>query len=83
MSTAHESEYCHLGESYGLADHDRDLVHDLNRRLDALWRYDQYIANADWRIEIRRFWEDAKAEEKQAIQRLRELIAAEIRHGCF
>ena len=83
MSIATESEYCHVGESCGLADHDHDLVHDLNRRLDALWRYDQYIANAGWRHEIRRFWEDAKAEEKQAIQRLRELIAAEVRHGCF
>jgi hypothetical protein len=48
-----------------------------------LWRYDQYIANAGWREEIRRFWEDAKAQEKQAIQRLRQLIANEVSQGCF
>ena len=83
MVITSESEYRHVGESCGLADHDHDLVHDLNRRLDALWRYDQYIANAGWRVEIRRFWEDAKAQERQAIQRIRELIANEVRHGCF
>ena len=46
MSVAAESEYCHIGESSGCSDHDRDLVHELSRRLDSLWRYDQYIANA-------------------------------------
>jgi hypothetical protein len=83
MSLANESEYVHVGESSGLADHDHDLIHELGRRLDALWRYDQYIANADWRGEIKQFWLDAKAQEKQAIQRLRELIDHEVRHGCF
>lgn len=28
----------------GIENHDRDLVQDLSKRLDALWRYDQYIA---------------------------------------
>lgn len=83
MSITTESEYRHVGESCGLADHDHDLVHDLNRRLDALWRYDQYIANAEWRDDLRQFWCDAKALEKQAIQRLRELIAQEVRNNCF
>jgi len=83
MFIATDSEYTHLGESCGLADHDHDLVHELGRRLDALWRYDQYIANAGWREEISHFWQDAKAQEKQAIQRLRDLIAEEVRHGCF
>lgn len=83
MSIAAEPEYRHIGESSGCLDHDRDLVNELSRRLDALWRYDQYIANADWREDIRRFWQDAKAQEKQAIQRLRQLIVQEVRSGCF
>jgi len=83
MSITTESEYRHVGESCGLADHDHDLVHDLNRRLDALWRYDQYIANADWRTDMRRCWEELKAQDQQAVARLRALIATEVRNGCF
>ena len=83
MSLAAEREFTHIGETSGCPDHDHDLIHELSRRLDALWRYDQYIANAEWREDLRQFWMDAKAVEKQAIQRLRELIAQEVRTGCF
>lgn len=83
MPLAAEKELVHIGETSGLADHDHDLVHDLSRRIDALWRYDQYIANAEWRVGIAQFWRDAKAQEQQAIQRLRGLIAEEVRNGCF
>jgi hypothetical protein len=83
MTLAAERELAHMGETAGCSDHDHDLVHELSRRLDALWRYDQYIANADWRDDLRQFWCDAKAMEQQAIQRLKELIAQEVRNGCF
>ena len=83
MTLAAEQELTHLGETTGCADHDHDLIHELSRRLDSLWRYDQYMANAQWREELRQFWADAKANEKQAIQRLKELIASEVRNGCF
>jgi hypothetical protein len=83
MTLAAEQELTHLGETAGCADHDHDLVHELSRRLDSLWRYDQYMANAQWRDELRQFWADAKSSEKQAIQRLKELIACEVRNGCF
>jgi hypothetical protein len=76
-------EYEHVGETSGIADHDHDLVAELNRRLDAVWRYDQYIANADWRTEMRRCWEELKAQDQQAVARLRALIATEVRNGCF
>jgi hypothetical protein len=46
MSLAAEKELKHIGETHGVADHNHDLIHDLSKRLDALWRYDQYIANA-------------------------------------
>ena len=83
MILAAERELCHVGETAGIADHDHDLVHELSRRLDALWRYDQYIANAEWRDDLKQFWCDAKAMEQQAIQRIRQLIAQEVRNDCF
>ena len=83
MSYATEHEYVLIGESAAIADHDHDLVAELNRRLDAVWRYDQYIANAEWRDELRQFWLDAKANDQQAISRLRDLICTEVRNSCF
>ena len=83
MMLAAEAEFAHIGETAGCRDHDHDLVHELSRRLDSLWRYDQYMANAEWRDELRQFWQDAKAQEKQAIQRLKELIIQEVRNNCF
>ncbi len=83
MSFAAEHEYEHIGESAAISDHDHDLVAELNRRLDAIWRYDQYIANAEWRDELRQFWTDAKTTDQQAISRLRHLISTEVRNGCF
>jgi len=83
MSLATDHEYEHIGESSGIADHDHDMLAELNRRLDAVWRYDQYIANAEWRDELRRFWMDAKVADEQAISRLRQLIATEVRNNCF
>jgi hypothetical protein len=83
MTLAAEHEFAHIGETAGCRDHDHDLVHELSRRLDALWRYDQYIANAEWRDDLKQFWCDAKAREQQAIQRIRQLIAQEVRNDCF
>jgi len=67
--------------SDGCSDHDHDLVAELSRRLDNLWRYDQDIANAEWRNDLRQFWMDAKAMEQQAISRLKQLMAQEVRGG--
>jgi hypothetical protein len=33
--------------------------------------------------DLRLFWTDAKAMEQQAISRLKELVAQEVRNGCF
>jgi hypothetical protein len=52
MTLAAEKTLEHIGESKGIEDHDHDLVHELSKRLDALWRYDQYIANAEWTCRI-------------------------------
>jgi len=39
-----EREMQHIGASKGAENH--DLIHELSKRLDALWRYDQSIANS-------------------------------------
>ena len=83
MNVAFEQEVAHIGETSGCRDHDHDLVHELSRRLDALWRYDQYIANAEWRDEMRQFWTDCKVMEQQAICRIKQLLIQEVRNGCF
>lgn len=61
MTLAAERELQHIGESSGMADHDHDLIHELSKRLDSLWRYDQYLANADFRQQMVEFWTDMKA----------------------
>jgi hypothetical protein len=45
MSTTARKEYVHLGETRGMEDHDHDLIRELSRRLDFVWRYDQYIVH--------------------------------------
>ena len=57
MTIATEKEYTHIGETSGCENHDHDLVHELSRRLDGLWRYDQYISNAEGQKELQ---EEAK-----------------------
>jgi hypothetical protein len=83
MSLAAEHEMERLGATRGCENHDHDLIHELSRRLDSLWRYDQYIANADWRDSLKQFWEEMKAEDEKNINRLKELIREEIRAECF
>ena len=83
MSLAAEKEFAHLGETCGCADHDHDLIHELSRRLDSLWRFDQYIANAEWRDELKQFWCELKRQEEQNVRRLKELIEQEVRNKCF
>jgi protoheme ferro-lyase len=78
-----EREYSHIGETQRAQDHDRDLVHELSKRLDAVWRMDQYVANADGKPELQQFWRQLKQQECQAVDRLKELISKEVRSDCF
>ena len=79
----YEKEVEHLGESRGVKDHDHDMVHDLSRRLDALWRYDQYIANAEGYESVQAFWKKVKEQEKENIVELKKLLSEHIRLGDF
>ena len=83
MSLAAEKELEHIGESAGCADHDHDLIHDLSKRLDALWRYDQYIANADGKPDLQDMWRDMKRSETANIKRVKQMISEEVRQNCF
>lgn len=83
MTLAKETNYEHIGETCGCQDHDHDLVHEMSRRLDAMWRYDQYIANADGHSELQDFWREVKSQETGNIQRIKELMQQEIEKGCF
>lgn len=44
MPIVAEKELEHLGETQGIENHDHDVICALSKRLDALLRYDQYIA---------------------------------------
>ena len=83
MALAAEKELEHIGETCGIADHDHDLVHHLNKRLDALWRYDQYIANAEGKPALQDLWRDLKCQEINNIKRIKDLLCEEIRQNCF
>lgn len=73
----------HIGETKGMEDHDFDLVIELSHRLESLWRYDQRIANAEKDSDLQNMWQDLKQQDLQVVERLRKMIAKEIKEGCF
>jgi len=83
MATAAPQATEHIGETAGMRDHDRDLVNELSKRLDCLWRCDQYMANAQGHDQLVSFWKDVKQQEERNIDRLRSLIRSEIEDDCF
>ncbi len=83
MRFAAEKEMVHIGETHGAADHDHDMIHELSKRLDALWRIDQYIANADGDINLQNFWRDLKRQEQSNVTRLKEIVAEHCAKNCF
>jgi hypothetical protein len=84
MATTEQGTWMeHMGKTQGAEDHDHDLIQDLSKRLDALWRYDQYIANAEGKPKLQGCWSHLKDQEQKNIQTLKALIAEEIKQGCF
>lgn len=83
MSTAPQPTYEHIGESRGCEDHDHDVIHELSRRLDGLWRYDQYIANANGQPKLQDFWRRVKTQERENITQLKSLVAEHVKNDCF
>ena len=60
-----------------------DLLHELSRRLDSFWRYDQYIANCDGQVELREYWLQIKLQESRTIEALKKLIKQRAVNGQF
>jgi hypothetical protein len=81
--TVAEKATKHIGESKGAADHDHDMIHELSKRLDAVWRYDQYISNAGDDEELKKLWCDFKVEEQESVTRLKAVIQRHVKEGCF
>ena len=72
-----------LGKTKAIRDHDHDMIHDLSQRLDAVWRYDQFIENADKFPDLQEFWRESKASELKTIEQLKELIREHVRSDNF
>lgn len=73
----------HIGKTAAIRNHDHDLVQELNKRLDAVWRFDQYIENAKEAPDVKQFWHELKGQEQQNVERLKELIRDEVKKGNF
>ncbi|MBX6313263.1 MAG: hypothetical protein IRY99_10175 [Isosphaeraceae bacterium] len=83
MATAVEKATEHMGETQGTANHDHDLIQELSKRLDSLWRYDQYIANAEGNRALQECWRTLKQQDLENVDKLKKMIAEEIKKGCF
>ncbi len=81
--TESETDYQFIGKTQGCENHDHDLIHDLSRRLDGVWRYDQYIENADGHESLQKFWRTVKAQELENINQLKKLLAEHVQRDCF
>jgi hypothetical protein len=73
----------HIGETKGIENHDHDLIHELSKRLDAIWRYDQRIANAEGHVALQDLWRELKRQDQENVKRMKQLVAEEIKKGCF
>jgi hypothetical protein len=60
-----------------------DLLHDLSRRLDSFWRYDQYISNCDGEASLKDYWRDIQGQEQANIQALKALLRQRALSGHF
>jgi hypothetical protein len=70
-----------IGESRVGADRVRNASYELSCRLHRLWRYEQYIANAQWQGNLRLFWEDLKVKEQFNIRQLEGLLGSPSQSG--
>ena len=67
----------HIGETKGVSNDVHDLIHDLSIRLDAVWRYDQNIANAEkaGNKEAGQLWTELQQADMKNINRIKSLLA--------
>ncbi len=78
MPLAAERQMEHIGETCTVADCVHDLVQVFSGRINCVWRYDQYIANAEGKSELQDFWRTMKRQDQQACDRIKQLLAKEL-----
>lgn len=79
MTLVAERQMEHIGETSPVADCVHDLIQVFNTRINSVWRYDQYIANADENPELQNFWRTMKKQDQEACDRMRKLLGTELR----
>jgi len=60
-----------------------DSVSELRRRLEALWRLGEHIANSEGDPELQREWREIERQEQNTIKRLKQKIFSRIENGDF
>jgi hypothetical protein len=83
MSMVAEKQMEHIGRTKGARNHDHDMIHELSKRLDALWRYDQYMANAEDDEQLHAFWQKLKEQEQKNVDELKRFVAKHVQMNCF
>jgi hypothetical protein len=73
-----QQEYDKIGTTHPVSNQVHDLVHELSDRIDAIWRYDQYVQNAEGRQEIQDCWRQIKQHDEQVVTKLKDLLAREL-----
>jgi hypothetical protein len=68
----------HIGETCPVADCVHDLVQVFNTRINSVWRYDQYIANAEGKQQLQDFWRQQKRQDQQACDQMRRFLGQEL-----
>jgi hypothetical protein len=83
MNMVAEKEMQQIGKSKGAENHDHDIIHELSKRLDSLWRFDQYIANAEKDEQLQAFWQNLKEQEQNNVKQLKHFVAEHCAKNCF
>jgi hypothetical protein len=78
MVAQQSQEYASIGKTHPVPNHVHDLVHELSKRLDAVWRYDQYIDNSQGMQELQDCWRQIKQQDEQVVQKLKNLLGREL-----
>ena len=79
MPLTAERQMEHIGETCPVSDCIHDLVQVFNTRINCVWRYDQYIANADGNPDLQDFWRNMKNQDQQACNQMKHLLAKELK----
>ncbi|NLF07698.1 MAG: hypothetical protein GX594_06930 [Pirellulaceae bacterium] len=78
MTLVAERQMEHIGETCPVPNCTHDLVQVFNTRINSVWRYDQYIANADGKPELQDLWRTMKKQDQQACDQMKRLLAKEL-----